>query len=105
MRRLLRNLIDNAVKFGGQAEVRVETTDRATTISVRDRGPGLSATDIDRVQQPFVRGETSRSRETGGAGLGLAIAARIATLESAALKLDNANEGGLRAAIVYDRAS
>ncbi|HEY2255462.1 MAG TPA: ATP-binding protein, partial [Variovorax sp.] len=71
LRRTLTNLLDNALKFGGAAELEVTATSSEVHIAVRDRGPGIPAQELDRVMQPFLRLESSRSRDTGGTGLGL----------------------------------
>lgn len=73
-KRALRNLIENAVNHGRQAEVRLETTEQDAVITITDQGPGIPEAERERVFEPFYRLEQSRSRETGGAGLGLAIA-------------------------------
>ncbi len=73
LRRLVTNLLDNAVKFGGQARARVYSENDAAIIEVDDDGPGVPEAERERVFEPFHRGEPSRSRETGGAGLGLAV--------------------------------
>ena len=74
VKRALRNLIENAVNYGDQAEVTLATTDTEAVVTIVDQGPGILEADRERVFQPFYRLEHSRSRETGGAGLGLAIA-------------------------------
>lgn len=74
VKRALRNLIENAVNYGEQADVKLESTDRAAMITITDLGPGIPEAERERVFEPFYRLEQSRSRETGGAGLGLAIA-------------------------------
>jgi len=74
VKRALRNLIENAVNYGRQAEVRLETTEQEAVITITDQGPGIPEAERERVFEPFYRLEQSRSRETGGAGLGLAIA-------------------------------
>ena len=68
-------------------------------IAVDDDGPGIPAEKLEEVFKPFVRLETSRSRATGGAGLGLAIARSIVLSHGGELKLSNRSEGGLRAEI------
>ena len=73
-KRALRNLIENAAKYGEQADVTLETTDTDAVITIVDQGPGIPEAERERVFEPFYRLEQSRSRETGGAGLGLAIA-------------------------------
>ena len=74
VKRALRNLIENAVNYGEQAEVTLATTDTEAVVTIVDQGPGILEADRERVFEPFYRLEHSRSRETGGAGLGLAIA-------------------------------
>jgi len=74
LRRALRNLIENAVKYGGHANVALTADSVAARITITDRGPGIPASEREKVFEPFVRLEASRSRDTGGAGLGMAIA-------------------------------
>ncbi|TYC55402.1 HAMP domain-containing protein [Marinobacter sp. BW6] len=74
VKRALRNLIENAVNYGEQAEVTLATTDTEAVVTIVDQGPGIPEAERERVFEPFYRLEQSRSRETGGAGLGLAIA-------------------------------
>ena len=103
LRRALTNLIDNAVKYGGKATVAMRATATQVEITVDDEGPGIPEDQLGRVMQPFVRLEESRNRDTGGIGLGLAIAASIAEAHGGKLTLSNRREGGLRAAIVLPR--
>ena len=84
LRRCLVNLIDNAVKYGHAARVTVDRINGAARIRVRDAGPGIPAAELGRVFDPFYRVETSRSRESGGTGLGLTIARNIASSTAAA---------------------
>jgi signal transduction histidine kinase len=100
LKRAIRNLIENAVKYGGTARVGVSREPGALRIFVEDRGPGIAAAELDRVTDPFYRLEPSRSRSTGGSGLGLAIARTIAETHGGRLELRNRPEGGLAAAIV-----
>jgi signal transduction histidine kinase len=95
VRNALRNLIDNAVKYGGSATVSVEADRDHVTLSVADRGPGIPADQIRSVMEPFVRLEGSRSRETGGSGLGITLARAAAQLHGGELELVNRPEGGL----------
>ncbi len=74
VKRALRNLIENAVNYGEQADVTLATTDKEAVVTIVDQGPGIPEAERERVFEPFYRLEHSRSRETGGAGLGLAIA-------------------------------
>ena len=98
--RLLGNLVDNALKFGGDAEVVLETADTLPVIRVRDHGPGIPEAELDKVFEPFYRLESSRNRETGGTGLGLAIARQLASALGAELSLRNLSEGGLEARVL-----
>ena len=103
LRRILANLVDNALKFGDAAELRVERTEAgAVTITVLDSGPGIPADKLEAVLQPFYRLEESRNRETGGTGLGLAIAHQLAVAIGSRLVLANRPEGGLSARIQLD---
>jgi signal transduction histidine kinase len=96
LRRIIGNLADNALKFAGEAEIAVTADEAgAVCIAVRDRGPGIPADQLQAVLKPFYRLENSRSRETGGAGLGLAIAQQLAEALGGRLELSNREGGGL----------
>ncbi|MFG1477438.1 ATP-binding protein [Xanthobacter sp. V4C-4] len=97
LRRALRNLVENAVRYGGRARLSVGPAASGVEIQVDDDGPGLPADRIEDAFQPFVRLEASRSAETGGLGLGLAIARSIVRAHGGELTLANRAEGGLRA--------
>lgn len=100
LRRVMTNLIDNAIKFGGAAELLVARDGGGVvTIQVMDRGPGIPEDKLEAVMQPFVRLENSRSRETGGSGLGLAIAHQLALAIGGSLRLRNREGGGLTAEV------
>jgi signal transduction histidine kinase len=100
LRRILTNLIDNALKFGGSAEISVQkATDGPVIIKVLDRGPGIPEDQLEAVMQPFFRLEQSRNRGTGGTGLGLAIAHQLALAIGGSLKLHNREGGGLSAEV------
>jgi signal transduction histidine kinase len=103
LKRALANLIDNAVKYGHAAHLTVVDAPNALRIVVADDGPGIPEADFDRVVEPYVRLETSRSRATGGVGLGLAVARDAAKLHGGELKLENRAEGGLRATLLLPR--
>lgn len=101
LRRVVGNLIDNAIKYAGAAELEVASDrDGTIVIDVLDRGPGIPETELDSVLQPFHRLEASRSRDTGGSGLGLAIAQQLALAIGAKLSLRNRDGGGLQAELV-----
>ncbi len=97
LRRLVNNLLDNAVKFGACARARVYREESTVVIEVDDDGPGIPEAERERVFEPFHRGERSRSRETGGAGLGLAVVRSVARAHGGDADLQNRSEGGLRA--------
>ena len=100
LRRCLVNLIDNAVKYGHSAKVSVDRINGAARIRVRDGGPGIPPAELARVFDPFYRVETSRSRESGGTGLGLTIARNIAEQHGGGITLVNHAEGGLEATLM-----
>jgi signal transduction histidine kinase len=101
LRRCLVNLIDNAVKYGRRAHVTVERNPGpgAARIRIRDAGPGIAPELLGKVFEPFYRIETSRSRESGGTGLGLTIARNIAEQHGASLLLANHQDGGLEVSL------
>jgi signal transduction histidine kinase len=100
LRRCLVNLIDNAVKYGQSAKVTVDRINGAARIRIRDAGPGIPEAELARVFDPFYRVETSRSRESGGTGLGLTIARNIAEQHGGSITLVNHPEGGLEATLM-----
>lgn len=98
LRRILGNLIDNALKFSGAAEIVISPFENGqATISILDRGPGIPPDLLEAVFEPFYRVEGSRNRGTGGTGLGLAIARQLALAMDADLSLLNRAGGGLEA--------
>ena len=103
MRRAVRNLIENALKYGGSAEVTVTAEARTVTIAVCDRGPGIPPDRLGDVFEAFTRIETSRNKETGGIGLGLALARTIVRDAGGDITLENRDGGGLVARIVLVR--
>ncbi|WP_232090755.1 ATP-binding protein [Billgrantia diversa] len=105
LRRALRNLLENAQFYGGGARVTVRETAGAAEILIDDFGPGIRPEDLERVFDPFTRLETSRSRETGGIGLGLPITRAILHAHGGEVVLSNRPSGGLRARIGLPRAS
>ncbi|MCW5695726.1 MAG: HAMP domain-containing protein [Bauldia sp.] len=104
LKRALGNLIANAVQYGERARVTLSETPASPVIAVDDDGPGIPAERMDDVFQPFVRLEESRSRATGGVGLGLSIARSIVLAHGGELVLANRPGGGLRAEIRLPRA-
>jgi signal transduction histidine kinase len=108
LRRCLSNLVDNAVKYGGHARMSAQRAADKVVVRIRDDGPGIPADQIEAVFAPFHRLESSRSRETGGTGLGLTIARIIADKHGGSLHLRNHPEGGLEAILelpVHERAT
>ena len=99
LRRALRNLIENALRYAGQARVSIETRGALAVIAVEDDGPGIAEGEIAAMFEPFVRGDPSRNKGTGGAGLGLTLARAIAEQHGGSLHLENRATGGLRAEI------
>ena len=100
LRRCLVNLIDNAVKYGQYAHVTVERVAGVSRVRIRDGGPGIASDQLARVFEPFYRIETSRSRESGGTGLGLTIARNIAEQHGAEVVLANHAGGGLEVTLL-----
>jgi len=103
LRRCLTNLVDNAIRYGKRATVRVEDGAGRVAIRILDDGPGIPQEEIEKAFEPFFRGEASRSRETGGTGLGLGIARNIARAHGGELLLRNRPEGGLEATLTLPR--
>lgn len=103
LRRCLTNLVDNAIRYGGRATIRLEDAADRLTIRVLDDGPGIAEAELEQAFEPFFRGEASRSRETGGTGLGLGIARNIARAHGGDLVLRNRPEGGMEAILTLPR--
>jgi protein-histidine pros-kinase len=101
LRRVLDNLVGNALRYAGNARVRVDLAAGVTRLIVDDDGPGIPDAELERVRQPFRRLESSRNRDTGGTGLGLYIAQQLVRRQGAVLVLGNRPEGGLRAEVVF----
>jgi signal transduction histidine kinase len=104
IRRAVRNLVENAVAYGGKATVHLAGTPEIYEIIVEDEGPGIGEEDRVRVFEPFVRLESSRSSETGGSGLGLTLVKAIAEGHGGTISLENRPGGGLRASLRLPRA-
>ena len=101
LRRVVDNLVGNALRYAGNARVSVELSAGVTRLVVEDDGPGIPEAELERVRQPFRRVEGSRNRDTGGTGLGLYIAQQLVRRQGAVLALSNRLEGGLRAEVVF----
>jgi two-component system OmpR family sensor kinase len=93
-RRSVENLLRNAIDYAGGCTLTVEHIDDSVTVSVADNGPGIPAADRERLLRPFERGDASRSRETGGAGLGLSIVRDFAAQHHGHFALTGAPDGG-----------
>jgi len=105
LRRVLGNLTDNAVRYGGSAELGVSERDGQIQVEVCDRGPGLPAHEIERMMAPFERLEPSRGRQGGGSGLGLAIVRTLVESQGGQFVLFNRPEGGACARVTLPSAS
>lgn len=99
VRRAVRNLIENAQRYGGKVHITGELDGSSARIHIDDDGPGIPMEDLQRVFSPFERLEASRSRDTGGHGLGLTIARDIMRAQGGDVELANRAEGGLRATV------
>ncbi len=99
LKRCVSNLVDNAVLYGGRADIDARSTAAGIAIRVRDPGPGIPEGEQERVFEPFYRLEASRNRATGGTGLGLAISRNIARAHGGDVRLRNHPEGGLEAIV------
>jgi len=105
MKRVFTNLIDNALAYGGNVQVGLRVVDgRHSVVTVDDDGPGIPEADLERVLTPFFRVEGSRSRATGGLGLGLAIVQREVMRAGGHLVLSNRDGGGLRVQVTLFQA-
>ncbi|MDQ7733975.1 ATP-binding protein [Halomonas sp. SpR1] len=103
LKRCLANLLENAVFYGKQADVALIDWGSAVTLHIRDHGPGIPEEQLGRVFSPFVRLEPSRSRHTGGSGLGLGIARHIARAHGGDITLANHADGGLVVTLILPR--
>ncbi|MGO4332739.1 ATP-binding protein, partial [Cupriavidus sp. M-11] len=104
LRRAVVNLVENAHRYGGSARIELADSPERVVIDVCDNGPGIPPEEMARVLEPFYRLESSRSRATGGVGMGLSIAADIVARHGGELSLANRPEGGLRVRITLPRA-
>ncbi|MBT3915642.1 MAG: HAMP domain-containing histidine kinase [Rhodospirillaceae bacterium] len=103
LKRALRNVIENAVRYGEQAEVDITLDDQEVCLNVNDHGPGISADMREQIFEPFFRLEDSRNRETGGIGLGLAIARTIVRSHGGDIRITDSDSGGARFSLCLPR--
>jgi signal transduction histidine kinase len=105
LKRCLTNLISNAVKYGGRADVVVEDDTENVVVRIRDEGPGIPEEMLERVFEPFFRLESSRNADTGGTGLGLSIARDVAQAHGGSLVLRNRSPRGLESVLALPRTA
>lgn len=103
LRRALTNLAENAVAYGARARISLLCESERLIVRIDDDGPGIPEEELARVFEPFYRLERSRSRETGGTGIGLCIVQSIVQAHGGEVRLANRAEGGLRAELVLPR--
>ena len=89
LRRMLRNIIDNAIAYGGSADLAAVWHGDQLSLEITDKGPGIPEERLADIMEPFERGERSRNKQSGGAGLGLAIARSVALAHGGSLNLEN----------------
>ena len=103
LRRLLNNILANAVAYGERAHVVLTVTAEAAIVEITDDGPGVPEAELERVFAPFYRVEGSRNRATGGTGLGLSSARAIARAHGGDIVLESRAEGGLSVRVLLPR--
>jgi len=99
LQRMLANLVDNAVKYGGRARIEVEAAGDDAVIRIADNGPGLPAAELEQVFKPFYRPGKARTLDDGGVGLGLSVARSIARSHGGDVQLEPSAGGGLTAVV------
>ncbi|MEO1600088.1 MAG: ATP-binding protein [Pseudomonadota bacterium] len=99
LRRVLANLVENALRYGRKAHLTLRCTDTEAVLLVDDEGPGIPLDQRALLLEPFTRAETSRARKTGGSGLGLAVVSSLVEAHDGAIEIDDAPTGGARIAI------
>lgn len=104
LRRCFNNLVENAIRYGRTAAIVVFDRPDAVEVAIDDQGPGIPEDRIKDVFRPFVRLEGSRNRDSGGAGLGLAIVRSVVLAHGGSIALENRSEGGLRALVHLPKA-
>jgi protein-histidine pros-kinase len=103
LRRCIGNLVENALRYGGGAEILLTDTPEGLSVAIADRGPGLPQEELQQVTKAFYRVESSRNRHSGGVGLGLSIAQEIVQRHGGRLVLANRVGGGLVAELLFVR--
>lgn len=103
IKRVIVNLLENAVKYGQNPRTALSCDDHSIRIEVSDDGPGIPEAALQRVFDPFFRLETSRNRDTGGVGLGLSAARAIVREQGGELTLSNRSDAGLVARVELPR--
>ncbi len=103
LRRLFANLIENGVRYGDRVSIGWRIEGREVVVTVDDHGPGIDPASVERLFEPFVRGDPSRNRATGGTGLGLAIVRSIAGRHGGEVTLENGATGA-RAQVILPLA-
>ncbi len=102
--RCFNNLVENAIRYGRTADISIFDRPDAVEVAIDDQGPGIPEDRIADVFRPFVRLEDSRNRDSGGAGLGLAIVRSVILAHGGSIMLENRKEGGLRALVRLPKA-
>jgi len=105
LKRVFTNLIDNTVKYGMQSEIELACLEKSISVAIKDRGPGIPQEFIQQVFTPFYRLEGSRSRKTGGVGLGLTVVRTVVHCHGGDIVLRNRDGGGLEAVITLPFSS
>lgn len=99
LKRAFTNVINNAIRFAKHVHVSLRIRNKIIIIRIDDDGPGIHQADLEKVFEPYYRGEQSRSRNTGGTGLGLAVTRDIINAHYGKIRLQNLKQGGLRVVI------
>jgi two-component system OmpR family sensor kinase len=103
LKRALTNIIENAVKYGSQARVKLLCSQDGAEVRIEDEGPGIPEEEMEAVMRPFYRLETSRNKQTGGVGLGLSVARTVIGSHGGTLRLENGPEKGLVVSVTLRR--
>jgi len=101
LRRVIANIIDNAIKYGHLAHVRIRVDNQTVVVTVDDEGPGIPSDQRQAMLEPFNRLETSRNRTTGGAGLGLAVVRSLVEAQGGTVEIDEAPGGGAQVTVAF----